>query len=134
MWQNADYRPVCPELTCFNTNLFQGSEQTSKKLFLWEKKNVTWLVWLLVIVLVIAAVVAKIKRSTRVIVFRSDGGPIDLGGLRPDMDSVRPTESLAATGVEKMVSCARCGIYIPTSEAIFRSGKVYCSEEHSNRN
>ena len=97
-----------------------------KKSFFCGRENVTWLVWLLVIVLVIAAVVTKIKRSTRVVVFRSDGGPIN-------MDSIRPTGSLTGEGVEKMVSCARCGIYIPTSEAVFRTGKVYCSEEHSTR-
>ena len=86
----------------------------------------TWLVWMLVIVLVIAAVVTKIRRSTRVIVIRGDGGPIN-------MDSFHPTGSLSGAGMEKMVSCARCGIYVPTSEAVFRSGKVYCSEEHCNR-
>ncbi|RJX33428.1 MAG: hypothetical protein C4516_01145 [Oxalobacter sp.] len=33
-------------------------------------------------------------------------------------------------GAEIMVSCSRCGIFLPSSEAIQHEGKVYCSQEH----
>ncbi len=33
--------------------------------------------------------------------------------------------------VENMVSCARCGLHVPESEAVHREGKHYCSEAHA---
>ncbi len=86
----------------------------------------SWLMWLLLFVLVIAAIVAKIKRSARIVVFRSEDMHI-----RADEAQRRRVEGLRSSNVEQMVSCARCGIYVPASEAIFRTGKVYCCEEHS---
>jgi hypothetical protein len=34
------------------------------------------------------------------------------------------------TGAELMVRCFHCGIYIPSSEAMYRDDRVYCCEEH----
>lgn len=85
------------------------------------------LIWLLLIVLVIAAIVAKIKRSARIVVFRTD----ETGHIRAD-DS-RRVSGLRGSNVEQMVSCAQCGIYFPASEAVFRGGKVYCCEDHAPR-
>ncbi len=85
-----------------------------------------WLMWLLVIALVIAAIIAKIKRSARIVVFRNEDGRIRVDGH----DRPQPHDQ-GSSSVERMVSCAQCGIYIPTSEAVFRTGKVYCCEEHS---
>lgn len=31
---------------------------------------------------------------------------------------------------EKMVSCARCGVHLPESEALVADGRHYCSDEH----
>jgi uncharacterized protein len=31
---------------------------------------------------------------------------------------------------ERMVPCARCGLYIPESEALAQGALHYCSEEH----
>jgi uncharacterized protein len=31
---------------------------------------------------------------------------------------------------ERMVSCARCGVHLPESEALESEGRRYCSEEH----
>lgn len=31
---------------------------------------------------------------------------------------------------ERMVPCARCGVYLPLGEAIAAEGRYYCSEEH----
>ncbi|MCL1887201.1 MAG: hypothetical protein FWG01_04650 [Betaproteobacteria bacterium] len=86
----------------------------------------SWLIWLLFFVLVIAAVAAKIKRSARVIIFRGEDRPV-----HPD-DS-RQVQGFRSSNVEQMVSCSKCGIYVPASEAVFRTGKVYCSEEHSRQ-
>ena len=84
----------------------------------------TWLMWLLVIVLIIAAVVHKIRRSARIVVFRQENGQIRA-------DDRRRVHGYRTTNVEQMVSCAQCGLYIPASEAVYRTGKVYCCEEHS---
>ncbi|MDR0934114.1 MAG: hypothetical protein LBM56_03380 [Burkholderiaceae bacterium] len=87
----------------------------------------SWLMWLLLVVLVIAAIIAKIRRSARIIVFRSENmqSPPSHGG------GDRQVHGLRNSNVEQMVSCATCGIYVPASEAIFRTGKVYCCEEHT---
>ncbi|CAG0933005.1 MAG: hypothetical protein EFKGCFLK_01730 [Rhodocyclaceae bacterium] len=31
---------------------------------------------------------------------------------------------------ERMVTCARCGVHLPESEAVQSDGRLYCSEEH----
>jgi len=31
---------------------------------------------------------------------------------------------------ERMVQCARCGVYLPLGEAIAAEGRYFCSEEH----
>jgi hypothetical protein len=84
----------------------------------------TWLMWLLVFVLIVAAVVVKIKRSARIVVFRSESG-------RVQVDNSRQIRGFRTSNVEQMVSCTKCGIYVPASDAVFRTGKVYCCEEHS---
>lgn len=86
----------------------------------------SWFVWLLVFVLIIAAVVVKIKRSARIIIFRHEDTR-----TRTREDDHRRVEGFRSSNVEQMVSCAKCGVYIPASEAVFRTGKVYCCEEHS---
>ena len=45
-----------------------------------------------------------------------------------------PTRPAAGEGVEMMVQCAHCGVYMPASESIVAvSGAAYCSEEHRLR-
>lgn len=37
-------------------------------------------------------------------------------------------------GVESMVRCAHCGVYVPASESVVtQAGIVFCSEEHRLR-
>ena len=91
----------------------------------------TWLMWLLVFVLVIAAIVAKIKRSARIVIFRNDDGPFHADKSAPDENNSRQVHGFRSSNVEQMLACARCGLYVPASEAVFRTGKVYCCEEHS---
>ncbi|MCM1511618.1 MAG: hypothetical protein NC112_00640 [Oxalobacter formigenes] len=94
------------------------------------------LLWLLLIVLVIAAVVAKIKRAARVVIFRAE----DLRRQQERMqagewpkDPERRVQGMRSSNVEQMVACASCGVYVPASEAFFYRGKVYCCEEHGRR-
>ena len=42
-------------------------------------------------------------------------------------------ESPAPRPAEKMVSCARCGVHLPESEAIVVAGRPYCCPEHSQQ-
>lgn len=35
-----------------------------------------------------------------------------------------------APPVEKMVTCAHCGVHLPESEAVSDAGLVFCSEAH----
>ena len=99
-----------------------------KKIFTGDK-NMSGLMWLLLIVLIIAAIIAKIKRSARVVVFKSE----DFHKQANDQNIFNQrVQGLRNTNVEQMVSCEKCGIYVPASEVIFREGKVYCCEEHIN--
>jgi uncharacterized protein len=41
-----------------------------------------------------------------------------------------PPESGDVPQTEDMVSCARCGLNLPKSEAIFSGDKYYCCEAH----
>jgi uncharacterized protein len=36
----------------------------------------------------------------------------------------------SGAGAEGMVQCAQCGIHLPRSEALLRSGRTYCSAAH----
>jgi uncharacterized protein len=95
------------------------------------KNDMTWLMWLLFFVLVIVAIMARIKRSARIIIFRSEDERFRAGKSGAGEDDRRQVHGFRSSNVEQMVACARCGVYVPASEAVFRTGKVYCCEEHS---
>ena len=78
----------------------------------------SWLMWLAVIVLVIAAIAAKVRRAGIVM-------------IRPNTPPRRPENAKAAS--ERMLRCEHCSIYIPESEAVHRSGTVFCSQDHGLR-
>jgi uncharacterized protein len=40
------------------------------------------------------------------------------------------TRASAPPPSESMVPCAHCGVNVPRSEALERSGRFFCSEEH----
>ena len=46
---------------------------------------------------------------------------------------INPTKSnkVSSDSGLKMVACSVCDTHIPESEAIIKSGKTYCSKEHS---
>jgi uncharacterized protein len=43
---------------------------------------------------------------------------------------VSGTHGRQAPAKERMVPCARCGLYVPESEALLRGALHFCSEEH----
>ncbi|MFN4148032.1 MAG: PP0621 family protein [Rhodocyclaceae bacterium] len=45
-------------------------------------------------------------------------------------DAHSPTVAPQPRCAEKMVSCARCGVHLPESEAVVFDGHHYCSDEH----
>lgn len=92
----------------------------------------TWLMWLLVFVLVVAAIAAKIKRSARIVIFRNEDGPFRTENFGAQDNDSRQVHGLRNSNVEQMLACSKCGVYVPASEALFRSGKVYCCEEHTD--
>jgi uncharacterized protein len=48
--------------------------------------------------------------------------------------SVRPVEPPGppAAPVERMVTCARCGVHLPRSDSLAADGLYFCSPEHRN--
>lgn len=76
----------------------------------------SWLMWLALCLLVVAAVVSKF-RNVRFILLKQN----KTGGTRE------------TGGAEQMLPCEHCHVYIPESEAIRRSGAVFCSKDHSIR-
>ena len=42
-----------------------------------------------------------------------------------------PAVSRRRSDFTKVLRCQRCGIHVPEDEAVYREGKVYCSEQHS---
>jgi uncharacterized protein len=59
------------------------------------------------------------------------------GGDRPEPGSGASSRSATKDDVEPrgkagelMMSCAVCGIHLPSSDAVFARGKVFCGPEH----
>lgn len=90
--------------------------------------------WLLVLVLVVVAVVVKVRRHFRLFVIRQspfhpmheDARFRDHGARQPLSSSMSDTSG----EVERMVCCEFCEVYVPVSEAVERSGKIFCCREH----
>lgn len=51
------------------------------------------------------------------------------GAMRARRASSRP-EDRAGKPAESMKACARCGVNVPSSEALEADGRYYCSDEH----
>jgi uncharacterized protein len=47
-------------------------------------------------------------------------------GRNPGRGASRPKE-----GIEKMLSCQRCGIHVPESEGVHRDGAFFCCDAHA---
>lgn len=84
-------------------------------------KYLIWIVLAIVIVLLIRAL-TPVKRR------RGDAG----GGARdtgPSADR-RPDAADRRGPQELMMRCSLCGVHLPSSDAVFARGRVYCSAEH----
>lgn len=89
--------------------------------------------WLLVLVLVIVAVIAKIRRSSRIFIIRQNPFEQAQEQFRNNASRQPPLYSAqnhSSGEVERMVCCELCEVYVPVSEAVERSGKVFCCHEH----
>ena len=84
--------------------------------------------WLLVLVLVIVAVIVKLRRSSRIFIIRQHLQRGESPFHDPSPSSRPPIQR--RDEVERMVCCEECGIYIPDSEALVHSGKIFCCREH----
>jgi uncharacterized protein len=86
------------------------------------------LFWIAVVILVVMAVRSKLRaamaaRGYQTGAGRSAGTP----GDGPAHAHSRIAES------ERMSSCAHCGLYFPSSEAVHEGGRDYCSQAHARQ-
>ena len=44
-----------------------------------------------------------------------------------------PTPKATLGKSEEMVRCHHCGVYLPRSEAVLKSGHLWCSKEHADQ-
>lgn len=91
--------------------------------------------WLLVLVLVIVAVIAKIRRNSHIFIIRQNNPFQQAQEQFRNTTSRQPprysTQNCSSHDAERMVCCELCEVYVPVSEAVERSGKVFCCQEHS---
>lgn len=90
--------------------------------------------WLLVLILVIIAVAVKIRQYLRVFIIRQNPFNQTKDSYSSNNSAHQPLSSSRqyfSSDVEKMVSCEFCEVYVPVSEAVERSGKIFCCREHS---
>ena len=97
-----------------------------------QEKMMAWM-WLLVLVLVIVAIVVKVRRNSRIFIIRHN--PFESARQEQSQaDIPQPplfSENRHSSGeVERMVCCEYCEVYVPVSEAVERSGKIFCCHEH----
>ncbi|MFC3109092.1 PP0621 family protein [Undibacterium arcticum] len=76
------------------------------------------LVWLVLGLLVYFALRSKLRSSGHAASTPQQPHPAQTG------------DQGSHASAEAMVICAHCGIYIPASEAISQSGRIFCSDEH----
>lgn len=57
---------------------------------------------------------------------------LDGGGSRPGEESARSGRGRRkpSAEAEPMVQCARCGVFVPASEAVRAGGQTFCCEAH----
>ncbi len=90
--------------------------------------------WLLVLVLIIVAIIVKIRRSARIFIIRQNPFNQTRHDYSGNGSPRHPLSSAASSSpgeVERMVCCEFCEVYVPVSEAVERSGKIFCCHEHS---
>jgi uncharacterized protein len=84
------------------------------------------LFWIALVILVVAAIRSKLRAAVAARGYHPQGDPgTQPGG--PARAQPRVAES------ERMSSCAHCGIYFPSSEAVHEGGREYCSQAHARQ-
>jgi uncharacterized protein len=78
------------------------------------------LVWLALGLLVYLALRSKLRSS----------GHAASSPHQPPQQPGQTGDQQRKASAETMVSCVHCGVYIPASEAISHSGRIFCSDEH----
>ena len=84
--------------------------------------------WVLVVVAVMLLVRALGPGKRRVGGRESGSGP-GSGAKPPDPGDPQPRGNPG----ELMMGCAVCGVHVPSSDAVFARGKVYCGTDHRDQ-
>ena len=85
-------------------------------------KIAIWILIVIAVMLVIRLIAVK-KRPVDEDVGGKEKGKGGRPGSRGDTDR-------SGRAGELMMSCAVCGMHLPSSEAVFAHGKVFCGPEH----
>jgi uncharacterized protein len=88
------------------------------------------LFWIALIILVVMAIRSKLRAAVAARGYHPQGGAgtppgVQPGGPAPAQPRVEESE--------RMSSCAHCGIYFPSSEAVHEGGRDYCSQAHARQ-
>jgi uncharacterized protein len=83
------------------------------------------LFWIALVILVVMAIRSKLRAVAARGYHPQDGQGAPAGG--PAQAHSRIEES------ERMSSCAHCGVYFPSSEAVHEGGRDYCSQAHARQ-
>jgi uncharacterized protein len=86
------------------------------------------LFWIALIILVVMAVRSKVRAALAARGYQTqDGHSAGTPASGPAHAHSRIAES------ERMSSCAQCGLYFPSSEAVHDGGRDYCSQAHARQ-
>lgn len=93
-------------------------------------KFLIWIVLGIVVLLAMRLLSPVKKRGAR---GEGDGERTVRGGAAPGAAAGRSEDADdRGSGRELMLQCKVCGVHIPSSDAIFARGRVYCGPEHRN--
>jgi uncharacterized protein len=90
------------------------------------------LFWIAIVILVVMAVRSKVRAAMAARGYHPPGGP----GPATAAGNAAGNAAGAAPRVaesERMSSCAQCGLYFPSSEAVHEGGRDYCSQAHARQ-
>lgn len=87
-------------------------------------KFLIWIV-LIVVILLLMRMLSPVKRRGA----DKDGGVRGRGASGTAVDRSQDADDRQA-GRELMLRCKVCGVHIPSSDAVFARGRVYCGAEH----
>lgn len=86
------------------------------------------LFWIAIVILVVMAVRSKVRAAMAARGYHPPGGPgpaAAAGGAAGAAPRVGESE--------RMSSCAQCGLYFPSSEAVHEGGRDYCCQAHARQ-